>query len=115
MSEYGLTQPRDDDGDPEPVDHTYEWDGEEVTIELVPPTLEQLKEYRDLGTDADMEELEKIVDRHVIKPEMPAAEMTEREVTCYMFGLRDYSESGGGERMQQVREAITERERGGNR
>lgn len=110
MTDYGLPQSRDEDGSPDPVEHEYEWDGEAVVIQIRPPMLEQLKRYQELGEDAAVEELEEIVDRHIEKPERPAAKMTEREISCYMYGIRDYGSGGGGDEMQQVREAIAERE-----
>lgn len=115
MSEYGLATPRDDEtDDPLPVDHTYEWDEEEVTIELVPPTLDQLEEYQDLGGDVDTDRLRDIVDKHITKPDIPAGKMTVREVNCYIRGILDYGEDGGSDRIQQMREALQERNGRGN-
>lgn len=108
--EYGLPDPREDaDSGRRGVDHEFEWNGEEVSLRLVPPTLNQLQEYQNVGAEADADELKNILDRHIVKPEKDPGDMTMREVNCYIEGLLDYSNNGGGERMQEVREELEQR------
>lgn len=113
-SQYGLSGERDEEGNIKTADHTFEWDGQEVTIKLKPPTLSQYEEYEDLGDDASVDEMETIVDRHVIEPDIPATDMTLREVQCYIEGIIDYGMNGGGNLADQVREELEQREASGN-
>lgn len=133
---YGLSTPRDENNELLPVEHTFPFDGEYdddvdewvespewVTIRLIPPTLSQLKEYRELGEDVqededadDAELIEKdddhlddfknIIDRHVIEPAIPADDMTIREINCYISGVVDYGKNGGGARMERRRQQL---------
>lgn len=115
--EYGLPDPRDDDGvDADGVEHEFEWNGETVRLVIVPPTLDQIDEYQALGQEADAGELKKMLERHIVKPEKDPGEMTMREVNCYIEAILDYSNNGGGDQMQAIREEL-ERRRGemGNR
>lgn len=115
MTEYGLSTPRDPDtDDPLPVEHKYEWNGEDVVIELVPPTLDQLERYQEMGADVDTEALRDIVDDHIEKPDRPAGSMTVREINCYIRGILDYGEDGGGDRMDELREELAKRNAEGN-
>lgn len=113
--EYGLPDPReDDDSGLKGVDHEFEWNGETVSIRLVPPTLNQLQGYQDMGANADVDELKDILERHIVKPEKDPGDMTMREVNCYIDGILDYSNDGGGDLMQEVREELEERRGEGN-
>lgn len=115
MSDYGLPIDRTgDDNTPDPVEHTYEWNGEPVTIELVPPTLGQIKHYEDLGGDTDVDELEEIVDTHITKPELPAEDMTLEEINCYIEGILDHGQGGGSDMVQNAEQYIDEHAEQGN-
>jgi hypothetical protein len=112
MSEYGLPETRDKDGELQAVEHTYEWDGEEVTIKLFPPTISEFESYEDLGMKAGADELQDVVDDHLVKPEIPEDEdLTMRELLCYVEGIVDYS-NGGTPRAAAVQEELEERGRG---
>lgn len=115
MSDYGLpTQRTGDDNNPDPVDHTFEWDGDEVTIKLVPPTLGQIKRYENLGDDVGIEALEEIVDDHIEKPEIPAENMTMEEINCYVNGILDHGQNGGGDLTDEAQQYLDEHADGGN-
>lgn len=110
MSEYGLSGFRDKDGKRQTVEHTYTWDGQEVTIKLDPPTISQQEEYEQLGEEADSERLREIVDRHVVEPSIPEdEEWTTREVMCYLEGIINFSVGGGGEMGEAIRDEIEAR------
>lgn len=91
MSEYGLPTKRDESGNLEAVDHTYQWGGDEVTIKLVPPTISQQEEYENLDEDTSSSELTEIVDRHLVEPDTSEMELTARELLCYVQGIYEYS------------------------
>ena len=111
MSEYGLPSVRDKDGELQAVDHTFEWDDDEITIRLLPPTITEQERYEELGEDANAERLREIIDRHLVKPEIPEDEdLTGRELTCYLEGIVDYSVGGGSDLRQQVSEELERRE-----
>lgn len=97
MSEYGLPDLRDKNGELQAADHTYQWDGQEITIELIPPTISQYDEYVSLGEDADDEELRSIIDEHLIKPDIPEdQDLTMRELLCYTQGIVRYCRGDSG-------------------
>lgn len=116
---YGLPTPRDGENNLLPQDHSYEWNGQEVKIKLIPPTISQLEQYQNLGDDVEVDALRDIVDTHVEEPlkskGLNAGDLTVREVNCYVEGIIDYGDTGG-KKMEEVREAIEEREgrSGGN-
>lgn len=115
MSEYGLpTQRTGDDTTPDPIDHEYEWKGETVKIKLVPPTLGQAKKYENLEEDAGIEDLEEMIDEHIVKPDIPAADMTMEEINCYTEGIFDHSNDGGGEITAEAQQYLDEHAEGGN-
>jgi hypothetical protein len=110
MSEYGLPSVRDKDGELRPVEHTYEWGGEEVTIKLLPPTISQQERYEELGEDVDVERLREIVDTHLVKPDIPDDEsLTSRELFCYLEGIVDYSVGGGDGMAAEVQAELEKR------
>lgn len=104
MSNTGYGLPSADG----PQEHSYEWGDREVTIELVPPTLDQVEEYQSLGEDADVSQMRDILQRHIKKPEKPPGEMTLQEVNCYVAGIMDHAESGGPEVVQEARAYLEE-------
>ncbi|MFW5896336.1 MAG: hypothetical protein ACOCUA_03025 [archaeon] len=112
---YGLPTPRDEaTGELLPDEHTFEWetagDVLDVTIRLIPPTLEQLERYQDLGDDVGVEQLREVVETHIIQPDIPASDMTVREINCYIYGIIDYGSDGGGSKMDEIRRMVEERE-----
>lgn len=111
MSEYGLPTNRDSDGELKPVDHTYEYAGDTITIKMVPPTITQQDEYEDLGAEVAFEDLNEIVERHIVKPDVENVELTTREVMCYLHGINDYGLNGGS-MAQAVQEELEQRSEG---
>lgn len=107
MSEYGLPDTRDSEGERKAVEHTYDWNGREVTIKLLPPTISEQQEYEQLGDEADAEELAAILDTHLVEPDHD--DYTTREMLCYIEGIVDYGVGGGGEVAHEVREEIDAR------
>lgn len=99
MSEYGLPSARDSDGELQAVEHSYTFDGQEITIVLLPPTVSQFEEFEAMAADADPDpdELEQIIRRHIVKPEIPADEsLTFREIRGYAEGIRTHAQGGAG-------------------
>lgn len=90
MSDYGLAGLRDKDGDLQAVDYSYEWNDDEITIKLRPPTIAEQEELEDLDDDAGPDELEEILERHIVKPEIKGS-WTTREMWAYMEGIIKYS------------------------
>lgn len=113
MSDYGLPIARDDDDNPEAVDFEYEWGGADVKIKLIPPTLEQIQQFRQQaradGGDA-LEQARELIDDHVVKPAIPKDKLTEREANCFLDGILAYGDEGGGPMMDEVRDDIDERQ-----
>jgi len=90
MTDYGLTGLRDKDGEIQPVDYTYEWNGQEITIKLRPPTIAEQEEIEQLDDDAPAGELEDLLSRHILKPEIKDS-WTTREMWAYIEGLMRWS------------------------
>lgn len=110
MSEYGLPSLRKD-GELQPVDHTYVYGDEEITIKLRPPTIGEQEQYEELGQDAETEDLEEIVRRHLVKPEIPEdQELATRELFCYLEGIKDFS-FGGNTGLAEAVQAELEKRR----
>jgi hypothetical protein len=109
MPEYGLPSQRDAEGNLQAVEHTFEFDDQEVTIKLVPPTFTQLEEYEDMGENVSTDELRTIIDKHLAKPDLKPGEMTVREVECYVQGIVDY-DAAGSDLAQAAQEELAERE-----
>jgi len=87
MTDYGLPSRRDSNGDRKPVDQTYEWNGEELTVKILQPTVAQAEEYEELGEDISPMKMAEIVRKHLVKPEIPADDMTVEELQCYSRGI----------------------------
>jgi len=101
MSDYGLTDLRDSDGQRQPVEHTFEWgdDDEEVTIRFVPPTLYEVDEIEDMmnADDLSVDEIQEPLDDYLIEPSIPDGEdWTLREFQCYLQGIYLWSMGGTG-------------------
>lgn len=112
--EYGLPVPRDRDGELQSVEHTYEWQGHEVTIKLVPPTIADLREYEQFGDETETDDLMKVYERHIVEPSVPTDAVTMRELLCYIEGVIDYGAAGGSDLVAQAQEALDERSDPGN-
>lgn len=108
-TQYGLPEARNPDGSLKAVEHTFEWGGQDVTIKLTPPTDSQVQEYEALGDEASMDELRKIVDRHVEAPQYD--EYTMRELNCFITGIMDHA--AGGEMGEAIQAEIEARADGG--
>lgn len=105
MTEYGLPSARDEDGELQPVDHEFEWDGETVTIKLYPPTIADVEEYDNFGEDMDMSEMAEVVNDHLVEPDIDEpSDMTINEALCYVEGIVDYAMNGTSEAVQDALE-----------
>jgi len=110
MSDYGLPDLRDKDGELQEAEHTYQWDGQEITIKLIPPTISEYDQYVTLGEDADEDELRGIVDDHLVKPEIPSdQDLTMRELLCYTQGIVGYCRGDSGI-AAEIRDELEERQ-----
>lgn len=94
-TQYGLTDERNSDGSRKEVEHTYDFEGQEVTVKLLPPTISEVEEYERLEAkdEIDADKLKEIVREHIKKPEIN--DPTMREVRCYVQAILDYSHGGG--------------------
>lgn len=110
MSEYGLPTPRDSNGNLKPVDHAFEWSGQEITIKLVPPTISQQEAYEELGMDTSAADLAEVLEDHLVEPDPNEFDFTARELLCYVEGIVDYSTGDIDGVAAEVREEIEERE-----
>ena len=109
MPEYGIPDIRDADGDLKGVDHTYEWNGHEVTIKHVPVTISEQQDIEAQGADVDVEYMQDFLDDHLVKPAAPAGDWSLAEVLCYFEGMIDFASGGGNDLMQQAREELERR------
>lgn len=108
MSEYGIPDIRDADGSLKGVDHTYMWNGKEVTIQHVPITLSEQQEIENQGSEIDIEVMEEFLDEKIVKPEVEG-DWSLAEVMCYFEGIVEFATGGGGDVMQQAREELERR------
>lgn len=94
MTEYGLPNRRDSEGNRKAQEHSYEWNGQEITIKIIPPSVAQAEEYEALGDDIAPTEMAEIVNKHVEKPQIEAEDMGMDELLCYAEGIFDYVQGG---------------------
>lgn len=107
-TEYGLPNLRDDEtGDLKPVTHTFTFDGDEVTIKFVPPTLAKTEEYADMGDRLDDETTAEMLSEILIEPDLEPAEFTQRELIAYPQGLKEWNL--GRDLTEALNEALRER------
>jgi hypothetical protein len=114
MSEYGLAGLRDADGTRQPVEHTYEYAGDEVTIKFIPPTLNEVDEIEERmqDDDLDVEEIQQPLDDYLIEPSIPDGEgWTLREFDAYITGIYEWSMGAEGIHAE-VRDELEERGNG---
>lgn len=110
-SNYGLPVPRDGEGELQAVDHEYEWGGQNVQIKIIPPTIAQIREYEKFGTDASVDDMIDVYERHIEEPSIPTDNLTSRELMCYVEGIVDYGTGGGGsDIVQQAQAELEQRE-----
>jgi len=108
--QYGLTDLRDKDGDLENVEFSYEWAGEEITIKFRPPTLSEQEEFEDLDEDEPAENLESLLDEHMVKPSVSEdSSWTAREMWCYITGIMRWSMGGENSLAADIEDEIDER------
>lgn len=108
MSQYGIPNLRDADGQLKGVDHTYEWNGQEITIKHIPITSSEQQEIESHGRDIDVEVMQNLLDKKIVKPEVEG-EWSLAEILCYFEGIVDFAGGGGGEVMAQAREELERR------
>lgn len=97
MTEFGLGI-RDADGERMLVEHTYDWQGQTVTIEFLPPTIAEADELETLleKDDLSVEEVQQPLDDFLERPSIPDGESwTLREFNAYIQGI--YSWTMGAE------------------
>lgn len=107
--EYGLVGLRDRDGELQPVEFSYEFAGEEVTIKFRPPTLAEQERLEDLDDDESAERLEEILDEHMIKPSVPDdGSWTAREMWAYLQGILQWSMGSENQLHADIQEELDE-------
>jgi len=92
MTEYGLPTSRDNEGNRKPVDHSYEYDGDDITIKLLPPTISEIEEYENLDDNVNAAQLRDILDTHLVRPEQE--DYTIDELWAYYSGILEYALDG---------------------
>lgn len=92
MSEYGISDERDSEGNRKAVDHTYTYQGREIKIQLLPPTISEVESFEDFGDDMPVSKLRDIFNKHILKPDIE--DPTIKELMAYVHGLVDYGNSG---------------------
>lgn len=103
---YGLPSVRDRDGNLKPVDYTFTYRGEEVTVRIVPPTAAEVDQYESLD-DPTATHLAEIVCNHIVKPDYDdPEELTMAEITCYSQGILTFH---GGDGADELADALDER------
>jgi len=108
MTDYGLPGHRDSEGNLKPTDHTFDWNGQDVTIRILPPTLSQIDEIENLPEDVSADVMEEHLTDIVVKPEVE--DMTVPEMNAFIQGVMDYAYSGGTALAQEARAELDERE-----
>jgi len=114
MTEYGLTGLRDGDGNRQPVEHTFEYSGDKVTIKFIPPTLNEVDDIEEMmqDDDLDVDEIQQPLDDYLVKPSLPDDDgWTLREFDAYISGIYEWSMGAEGIH-SEVREELEERENG---
>lgn len=113
MTDYGITKERDSEGNRKPIDHTFEFGGEEVTIQIMPPTISEVEELEQLENEdeIDASRLNEMLSEFIIKPEVD--DPTMKEANAFAEGLMDYV-SGGTELAQAAQEELESRGGSGN-
>lgn len=109
MTEYGLAGLRDKDGELQTVEYSFEWSGQEITLKIRPPTLSEQQALEDLGDDASADELQTILDRHIVKPDV-AGDYTTREMWAYVEGLMRFSMGEDNDLADQVANELDARQ-----
>lgn len=113
MTEYGITKERDSEGNRKPVDHTFEFGGESITIQLIPPTISEVEELEELEEKSDVKvsDLMGVYDDFIVKPDVDDPTMT--EANAFAEGILDYV-SGGTDLAELAQEEIEARGGSGN-
>jgi hypothetical protein len=108
MTEYGLPGHRDNDGNRKPVDYTFEWNGDDVSIRILPPTLSEMDYIEQLPEDVDPDTLRDAIIDILVEPELDDNPTT-TEIFAYMVGIQQYAYSGGSPIAQEAREELDRR------
>lgn len=113
MSEYSLTDERDEDGNRRPVDHTFMYAGSEKKIKILPPTISQVERFEEMEKkdETSIDELMGVFGEHVVKPDID--DPTMREAEAMAEGLLDYIENGN-QLAQDAQEELNKRGDSGN-
>lgn len=106
---YGIPDIRDASGDFKDVDHSFEWNGQEVIIKHIPLTAPEQQRIEDQGEDLDMEFMANILDEKMVEPAPPDGDWALAELTCYFEGIVDFASGGGNEMMAQARQELERR------
>lgn len=94
MTEYGITKERDSEGNRKPVDHTFLFNNEEITIQILPPTISQVEDLEELEgkEDPSVSELMQTFGEFIVKPDVDEPTIT--EANAFAEGILDYIEGG---------------------
>jgi len=108
VTEYGLHWLRDDDGDLKIQEHTFSFNGEEVDIELRPPTLPEFEELEEFQKqeEIDPEEVESVIEQFLVEPNISKIKpLTFLEARCYIDGIVDYA-MHGNDLDEEIRDGV---------
>jgi len=94
MTEYGITGLRDADGGLNAIEHTFQFNGEPVTIEFVPPTISESDSLEEMLEKEDLSpaEIQEPLNEYLVEPAIPDGDdWTLREFNCYIMGIYKWS------------------------
>lgn len=111
QTQYGLPDARDESGQLKPADHTFEWQGEEITVRFYPPTATEVSEWEGMGEEMSPDDMADILDDKLIKPDIERP-YSLQELNCYVRAISDYAMESG-ELADEVDEELDRRGGGG--
>ena len=94
MTDYGISGLRDADGERKVVEHTHQFDGEDVTIKFVPPTIAEVDDLEELLEQEDLSpaDIQQPLNDYLVEPTIPDGEdWTLREFNCYIEAIYSWS------------------------
>lgn len=113
MSDYGIAGLRDSDGERKPVEHTTDWNGDEVTVKFVPPTITEVDDLEELLNQEDLtpKEIQGPLNEYLVEPSIPDdQEWTLPEFNCYIGAIYEWSMGDGDGAAGAVADELEERD-----
>lgn len=105
---YGIPNIRDEEGKLKGIDHTFDWNNQDITIKHKPLTVTEQQEIEEQGENVEVEYMQELLNKKMVQPSIEG-DWSLAEVICYFEGIVDFATGGGGEVMQQAREELQRR------